>query len=146
MRSQSLNFTQRKQMMAAIKFYYEKVLGKPKMYFNLGKEVISLLLPVYLAFPKIRMLLERVRTPHDKLILFLAYHVNLSPREIAALKAQPLNEMPFYQHLENSKPVLAYLESLVHNHLQNLSPTEYLFKLMNNQLMVLTSGSAFIRY
>jgi hypothetical protein len=36
-------FTRRKQMIAAIKFYYEKVLGRDKMFFNLGKELKPIL-------------------------------------------------------------------------------------------------------
>jgi integrase/recombinase XerD len=35
---------------------------------------------------------ERVRSPHDKLILFLAYHLNLSPREIVNLKTGDITD------------------------------------------------------
>lgn len=84
-RALTLGYSRKKQMIAAIKFYYEKVGGRDKLFFHLSKECKPILLPVYLTFPAICKLLEKIHAPHDKLILFLAYHVNLTPDEIANL-------------------------------------------------------------
>ena len=127
-RAQTLGFTRRRQMIAAIKFYYEKVLVRDKMFFNLGKQVKTVTMPVCLSFYKIKSIASRVKSPHDKLILFLAYYLNLSPKEIASLKTNDNEHLKIDTRLNGNLTVKKYLEELWVAHVDNLHPAEYLFE------------------
>ena len=127
-RAQSLGYTRRKQLMAAIKFYYEKVLGRNKLYFNLGKDITPVTLPVFIPFQDIKLMLERVSSPHDKLLLFLAYHLNLTPNEISGLKINAVAQPALYVKTRLNAIARHYLENLWKAHVDNLKPAEYLFE------------------
>jgi site-specific recombinase XerD len=133
-RAKSLGYTMKKQMIAAIKFYYEKILGRNKMFFNLSNEIKPVILPVYLSLARIQKLLERVHTPHDRLLLFLAYHINISPFEVANLKNTELQKQPFYCRIKGNFLVCNYLEELISAHRLNLSPNEYLIEINNHRV------------
>jgi site-specific recombinase XerD len=132
--AQSLGFTRRKQMIAAVKFYYEKVLGRDKMFFNLGKAIITINAPVYISFTAIKSMIERIRSPHDKLILFLAYHLNLNPKEMVKLKIGDLTNPLVNAKINGSSVVKKYLEELWMGHVQNLKPAEYLFEILGKPM------------
>ena len=133
-RAQSLGFTRRKQMIAALKFYYEKVLGRDKMYFNLGKDIKVINIPVFISLQEIRPILERINSPHDKLLLFLAYHLNLSPREISDLKPSSMNSPGIITKAQKGTQSYLYLEKIWNTHVQNLKPIEYLFEVKGTPL------------
>ena len=84
--AETLGQTSLVQTMAAIKFYYERVLGREKMYFNLveSKEVVKKVL--FLPFYELKPLLEGIDSPGDRLLLFLVYHANLGLSQIIALE------------------------------------------------------------
>lgn len=133
-RSQSLGHTQTRQMIAAVKFYYEKVLLRDKMYFNLGKEMQYISMPVHLDIQTIKLINQRVRSPHDRLILFLAYHINLSPTEIAGLKVTDQLHYKIVAKLDNNSTAKAYLEALWAAHENNLRPVDYLFEILGKPM------------
>lgn len=133
-RSQPLGHTQTRQMIAAIKFYYEKVLLRDKMYFNLGKEMQYISMPVFLDFQTIKLINQRVRSPHDKLILFLAYHANLTPGEISGLKVEDRQYYKIVAKLDNNSAAKAYLEALWAGHISNLRPVQFLFEVLGKPM------------
>jgi len=127
--AQHLGYTRRKQMIASIKFYYERVLGRDKMYFNLGKDVITVNVPIHIPFVTIKKILERVKSPHDKLILFLAYHINLTPKEIVNLKTEDHISARLEANTFGNKVVKKYLHDLWATHLETLQPLKYLLEI-----------------
>lgn len=131
-RAQTLGLTRRRQMIAAIKFYYEKILLRPKMFFNLGKQISVVVMPVHISFYTIKNLIVHIKSPHDKLLLFLAYHINLTPKEIAGLKITNEDKKHVGFRVNNNANAIDYLHELWIAHIQNLNPRQYLFELNGN--------------
>ena len=126
-----LGYTRRKQMIAAIKFYYEKVLGRDKMFFNLGKEYDIQAMPLFLPIYKIRKILDRINSPHDRLLLFLAYHLNFTPKKISNLAINCMEEIVNLPLI--SGEVNKYIKSLLEEHLHGLTNSGYLFEKNSGQ-------------
>ncbi len=133
-RSRTLGHTRRVQMMSAVKFYYEKALGRDRMFFNLGMEVNQVTLPVFLSFSEIKAIIERIHSFHDKLIIFLAYHVNLTPGQIVKLTVDDVRHPLIKVKLSGNGLALKYLEELWQAHVHNLKPGKYLLELHNKPL------------
>ncbi len=90
-KSEQLNETQMRQLIAAIKFYYERTLGRDKMffYFSENKEIKKKNL--HLSFHDIKLICEGIESPGDSLLLFLVYHANISFKDICSLPANSEN-------------------------------------------------------
>ncbi|MBS3777409.1 MAG: phage integrase N-terminal SAM-like domain-containing protein, partial [Bacteroidales bacterium] len=76
-RSAGLGETQLNQTIASIKFYYEKTLGRDKMFFYLNdnKQIKKQIL--FLPFHEIELVCKGIKSPGDRMLLFLVYHANL---------------------------------------------------------------------
>ncbi|MFW5663927.1 MAG: tyrosine-type recombinase/integrase [bacterium] len=85
--SEQLNHVALGQTIAAIKFFYERTLGREKMYFNLSdrREVKKTVL--WMPFHELKTVLAGIDSPGDKLLLFLVYHANMGLRELCAQEA-----------------------------------------------------------
>ena len=81
-----LGHTQLIQAISAIKFYYERTLGREKMYFNIKDHFPVKKKMIYLPFHDLQKMLDPIESPGDQLILFLVYHCNLKLKTICALK------------------------------------------------------------
>lgn len=88
-----LNYTQTKQLIAAIKFFYEKTLGHSRMYFNLGKTHHIKHQPTFIEFYEFKTMAKQIKSNSDKLLLFLAYHLNLTPSQISKLPIDSKNKI-----------------------------------------------------
>ncbi len=127
-RAVDLGFTRKKQMLSAIKFYYEKVTGRDKMFFNLGIELSKVTMPVHINIAEIISINQRVHSLHDKLILFLAYHVNLTPGQIVNLSKDDLKHPVIEIKLSGNKVSHKYFENLWNAHVQYMKPARYLLE------------------
>lgn len=72
--------------MNAIKFYYEQVLHREKMFFNIPRPKKPLLLPKYLNRQEVQKLFEATDNLKHRLILKLCYGMGLRVSEIVNLK------------------------------------------------------------
>jgi len=133
-RSETLGYTRQKQMMSAIKFYYERVHERDRMFFNLGKQLKTITIPVHVSFPSIKPVIERVKNPFDKLLLFMAYHLNLTPSEMSELRRSALDNMPFYFKIKDNALAIDYLQKLLELHYKNNQPVDWLFENKGKQL------------
>src|SRR5690606_39229706 len=106
--------TQLKQLIAAIKFYYERTLGRDKMFFPLAEKTEVRKSTLFLPYAEIRSLLDGIASPGDRMLLFLVYHANLPLNQICALPKDAENifeedcRMP-----GNNALALAYYADLV---------------------------------
>ena len=116
-KAENLNRTQTKQLIAAIKFYYEKTLGHSKMYFNLGKEHDIKPQPTFIGFHEFNDIVRHIQVPSDKLLLFLAYHLNLSPAQISKLKTTSKEDIIRSFINKNHTSIIEYFCKLYDNHL-----------------------------
>jgi hypothetical protein len=74
-----------RQVIASVKFYYERVLGREKMFFNLKKAKKLERIPTHIDFIRIRKIIESINPVSDKLLLYVTYYLNLTPQQIVHL-------------------------------------------------------------
>ncbi|MDG5800675.1 tyrosine-type recombinase/integrase [Marinilabiliaceae bacterium ANBcel2] len=86
-----LSTTQLKQMIAAVKFFYERTLGRDKMFFPLAEKTEVRKITLFLPYAEIRSLLDGIASPGDRMLLFLVYHANLPLNQICALSKDAEN-------------------------------------------------------
>jgi site-specific recombinase XerD len=114
--------------MAAIKFYYERVLGRNKMFFNLDNSGKLELSPLYLNFNEIKEVCSGIQSASDKLLLFLVYHANVGITEISKL---PVDNEGYFKHNtlpgRNEQALRWYLE-LLESHKRRTLNSHYLFE------------------
>ncbi len=75
----------------AIKFYFEKVLHQPKMFFDIPRPKTPLQLPKVLSKMEIRGLLMQIENPKHMLIMQLTYGMGLRVSEVVGLKKQHID-------------------------------------------------------
>lgn len=80
-----------KQTIAAIKFYYERTLGRDKMFFALAERKKVALSILHLPFIDMKVLINGIESPGDKLLLFLVYHANINLSQICTLPKEAYN-------------------------------------------------------
>ena len=81
-KKETLEHTQLKQTIAAIKFFYERVMDREKMFFYLQEKVNIQTGAVFIPFYDIKKLCDSISSPTDKMLIFLYFHVNLKFSEI----------------------------------------------------------------
>lgn len=84
-KSTELNETSLRHIIAAIKFYYERTLGREKMFFKLSDKYQVNKSTLYLPFDEISEIEKGIDSPGDRLLLFLVYHANVPLKEICSL-------------------------------------------------------------
>ncbi len=103
-----------RQSIAAIKFYYERALGRDKMFFYLKEKKTIKKTLLYLPFHELKQIIEGIHSPGDQLLLFLIYHANMKLQDICSLRrnAEPLYNTNF--HLPgNDQDAYSYLRQLI---------------------------------
>jgi site-specific recombinase XerD len=75
----------------AIKFYFEQVLHRPKMFFDIPRPKKPQSLPRMLSQREIRLLFKQVENPKHLLALQLCYGMGLRVSEVVQLKLEHIN-------------------------------------------------------
>lgn len=75
----------------AVKFYYEQVLHRPRMFFDIPRPKKPLRLPLVLSKEEIIRLLRQPENSKHKLMLRLCYGMGLRVSEITALKIEHID-------------------------------------------------------
>ena len=86
-RSRELEVTQLRQSIAAIKFFYERVMEREKMFFYIQGSVELQRGAVFIPFHEIAPLLKPISSPVDRMLLFLYFHVNLKFKELVSIES-----------------------------------------------------------
>lgn len=123
-----LNHTQLRQTIAAIKFYYENIVGRDRMFFNLGHKGKLELSPLFLTFNEIKELCLGITSDSDKLLLFMVYHANVGITELCKL---PINSEGYFNyHTLPGKcaAALRWYLGLLEGHKEQTANSQYLFE------------------
>ena len=89
--------------MNAIKFYFEKVLHKEKMFFDIPRPKKPQLLPKTLNSEEVKKLFQVTENPKHRIILQLCYGMGLRVSEIAKLKIEDIDSQNLRVHIKNAK-------------------------------------------
>lgn len=123
--------------MNALKFYYEQILSKEKMFFEIPRPKRPLLLPKLLNEVELRKLFNALTNKKHKAMLFTAYSAGLRVSEVANLKIADIDSQRMQIFIKRAKgkkdryvnlsPIL--LDILRNYHQEYLpKPQEYLFE------------------
>ena len=121
--------------MNAVKFYFEKVLHKDKMFFDIPRPKKPLLLPKALNTEEISKLINAAENPKHKLILQLCYGMGLRVSEIVNIKMEHIDSKTMKVLIERGKGKKDRYVNLPQSILNDLRiyyksflPKEYLFE------------------
>lgn len=89
--------------MNALKFYYEKILHKEKMFFDIPRPRKPLLLPKLLNEIELRKLFNALTNKKHKAMLFTAYSAGLRVSEVANLKIADIDSQRMQIFIERAK-------------------------------------------
>ncbi|SFH98050.1 tyrosine-type recombinase/integrase [Halpernia frigidisoli] len=121
--------------MNAVKFYFEKVLHKDKMFFDIPRPKKPQLLPKALNTGEILKLINAAENPKHKLILQLCYGMGLRVSEIVNIKVEHIDSKTMKVLIERGKGKKDRYVNLPQSILEDLRiyyrsflPKEYLFE------------------
>ena len=128
-KSRELEFTQLNQTIAAIKFFYERVMDRERMFFYLQDEKIIKRGSVFIGFDELVDICKKISSPVDKMLLFLYFHVRLGHDEICLI---PSNSREMfsdrYRLAGNNLEAIEYFQALFDEIQQTHKPGQYLFE------------------
>ena len=121
----------------ALKFYYEQVLGKDKIFWQIPRPKKPLQLPKVLGESELKRLFDAAKNLKHKAILFVAYGAGLRVSEVINLRLQDIDRerQQMYIHCSKGKKdryvrlsplVLDVLEQ--YYRLSKLKPVNYIFE------------------
>lgn len=102
-RKRKISASQQNQRINAIKFYYEKVLGREKQYFEISRPKRSSTLPNVLSPNEIKLILDKTENIKHKCIISLLYSAGLRRSELINLKINDILSNQMQIKIKNSK-------------------------------------------
>jgi len=137
-RERHISASQQNQRINAIKFYYEKVLGREKEYYAVHRPRSEKKLPVVFSEEEVIRLLNSVDNLKHKTILSLIYSAGLPISEVINLKIEDIDSGRNLIFIRNSKGKKdrttllsqAILE-ILRDYYRQYKPSDYLFQGQN---------------
>lgn len=124
-----LSETSLRQLIAAIKFYYERTLGRKKMYFSLSSRWVIDKKTLFLPFHQIMEINKSIKSAADKMLLFLLYHAHLKLSDIIQIQEDAEDIFDLKHRLPgNDANAIEYYKSLVAEIKQLNSPKTFLLE------------------
>lgn len=134
-RKKKISASQQNQHINAIKFYYEKVLGRQKEYYNIERPKKSIVLPKVLSESEIIRILRNSLNLKHKAILSTIYSAGLRRSELTNLRIQDIlfdNNIIFVRGAKGKKDRTSILSDSVavvlKHYLQKYKPNYWLFE------------------
>ncbi len=95
--------TRQNMVINAIKFYYEQVLGKDRVYYDIQRPKRSLSLPNVLSMEEVRKLINTPKNLKHKAILYTVYSAGLRLQEVINLRIQDVHSDDGYLFIKAAK-------------------------------------------
>ncbi len=119
----------------AIKFYFENVLRKPKMYYDVPRPKKPIKLPPILAEEEVVNMLKKIDNLKHRAIVMTGYSAGLRVSEIVNLKVNDIDSKRMMMHLHGAKgkkdrmvPLSKKLLETLRQYYSKYKPKEYLFE------------------
>mgnify|MGYP006300771997 CR=1 FL=1 len=126
--AENLDPGESKQLMGAIKFYYEKMLGRDKMYFNVGYQTEIEPVPTCLDAGVIIRYATDMKKPSDILLLILAYYFGYSAKEICNLTLEGAKRILKNELVARFPRLYAIFRKAIIEHYNHYTPQTFLFE------------------
>ena len=131
----NISISQQNQRINSIKFYYEKILGRNKEYYNLHRPKKEHKLPKVLSKSEIKLIFNACKNLKHKSILMLIYSAGLRRSELIDMKISDIDSERMVLNINSAKGMKDRISLLSDNLLQILreyykeyKPKEYLFE------------------
>jgi site-specific recombinase XerD len=115
----------KKQLISAIKYYYEKILGRQTIYFHLSKPIEIDFEKLILDTNTMLIAIDRVSNPKHALILLLRYGFGISAQELADFTLCELKKLIKQQQ---QSPLFTALKQNAVNYYNSSTPTTFVFE------------------
>lgn len=102
-RARNISPSQQNQRINAIKFYYEKVLGKEKIFIKIERPKNRQFLPNVLSANEIKLMIDKTNNNKHKCIISLLYSAGMRRNELINLKATDILSDQMQIKIRNSK-------------------------------------------
>jgi len=136
--SRNISISQQNQRINAIKFYYEKVLGREKQYYELHRPNKEQKLPKILSKNEVKSILNSCTNIKHKSILMLIYSAGLRRSELLNLSIPDIDSERMVINIKGAKGMKDRISLLSENLLELLrdyykeyKPKKYLFEGQN---------------
>jgi integrase/recombinase XerD len=133
--TRKLSHSYQNQLINAIKFYFEHVLGRPRTYYDLERPRKIFRLPIVLSPEEIKRLLCQVRNLKHQAMLQTIYGCGLRVSELIHLRIKDIDSermMVIIKHGKGAKdrvvPLSGKLLTLLRKYFLAYRPKEYLFE------------------
>ena len=120
MKSKNISISQQNQRINAIKFYYEKVLGREKQYYELHRPKKEHKLPKVLSKNEVKRIFNVTNNLKHKCILMLIYSAGLRRSELLNITINDINSERMIIHINGAKGKKDRISLLSENLLQLL--------------------------
>ncbi len=124
----------------AVKFYFEKVLGRDKFFFNIPRPKKPYQLPNVLAISQIELLFSKLENLKHKTMIFLAYSAGLRVSEVVALRVKDIHSARMVINIKGAKGkkdrmvILSQgILELLRRYYSSYRPKEWLFEGQNKE-------------
>jgi site-specific recombinase XerD len=134
-RDQGYGESQANSAINAIKFYFEKVLDRPRIVVDLPRPKKPLLLPRVLGKPSIERIIRETSNLKHRAMLMLAYSAGLRVSEVVALRVCDIDSERMSIHITRAKGkkdrvvgLSPKLLEVLRGYYRQFRPKEYLFE------------------
>ncbi|MBX2929010.1 MAG: tyrosine-type recombinase/integrase [Saprospiraceae bacterium] len=132
---QDIAFTTLNQHINAIKFYYEKVLARPRAVYDVLRPRKNAKLPSVLSAGELRLLFAAIDNKKHQAMVYLAYSAGLRVSEVCHLKIQDIDTRRMMIHVVSSKgnkdrmlPLSETMAGLLRAYYLEYRPKDWLFE------------------
>jgi len=134
-KNKDISTSQQNQRINAIKFYYEKVLGREKQYYNIYRPKKESKLPTVLSENEVRKLINQISNFKHRAIVSLIYSAGLRISETVNLKLSDIDSDRKLIHIRGAKgkkdrtTILSKtVLEILRNYYRQYKPNDYLFQ------------------
>ena len=119
-----------KHLISAIKYYYEKIVGRPKMFFNLTNKEKRIKSTIKLDIKKTIEATEDIKNTKDRLLVIFNYTFGLSFKYLSELTLEQSKTL--INKIEKSKEKSIFIK-IIKEYYGKYKPKIYLFEFNNNK-------------
>ena len=134
-REKNISASQQNQRINAIKFYYEKVLGKQKEYYDIERPRLESKLPDILSKNEIALMIQKTENIKHKTLIALIYSCGLRRSEAINLKIKDIDSNRMLIKIREAKgkkdryvQLASSVLKLLRTYYQSEKPQEYVFE------------------
>ncbi|MBN2890294.1 MAG: phage integrase N-terminal SAM-like domain-containing protein, partial [Bacteroidales bacterium] len=120
-----LSETQSKHLISAIKFYYEKILGKQKIYFFLTKKIEFTEEDLKISYTDLTPYLKQTTDFREKLIVLLHFSYNYKKNDLREILLEDLKSFLVNQ---NKTEHYSAIKEIIVKYYEKFTPQKYVFE------------------